>query len=101
VAPRTALVPPHGVYAVRVLVVDDGAPVWRNGVANWGIRPMWQTELPLLEVHLLDFEGELYGKDLRVQLVARLRAEERFDRAEALIEAIHADIRAAREALAS
>jgi len=99
VEPRTALVPPHGVYAVRALVVDDGAPTWHDGVANWGIRPMWQTRLPLLEVHLFDFAADIYGMDLRVQLVEHIRPEARFDGTDELVEAIHADIRAAREAL--
>jgi riboflavin kinase/FMN adenylyltransferase len=85
------------VYAARAYV--DGT--WRDGVANWGIRPMWKTRLPLLEVHLLDFDGDLYGQDLRVQLVAHLRPEARFEGTEALVEAIQADVQAAREALAA
>jgi len=97
VEPQTALVPPHGVYAVRART--NGT--WHDGVANWGIRPMWQTRLPLLEVHLLDFAGDLYGQDLRVQLVTHLRGEERFDGTEALVQAIQRDIAAAREALAT
>jgi len=94
---ETPLVPPFGVYAVRAKV--DGR--WVDGVANWGMRPMWALERPLLEVHLLDFAGDLYGRRLPVALVQRLRGEERFDSIEALRAAIDADIDAARVALAA
>jgi len=93
--PRTPLQPPHGVYAARAWV--DGA--WCDAVANWGRRPMWAIDRPLLEVHVLDRAVDLYGRTLRVQLVDRLRPEARFDGPEALIRAIHADILTARERL--
>ena len=97
--PRTALRPPHGVYAVRAAVAGPGEPAWMDGVANWGIRPMWETQRPLLEVHLLDRTLDLYDQDLRVQLVAHLRPEERFDGQDALVAAIRHDVEAAREVL--
>jgi riboflavin kinase / FMN adenylyltransferase len=93
--PLTSLRPPHGVYAIRALV--DGT--WQPGVANWGRRPMWATDTPLFEAHLLDFDGDLYDRDLRVQLIAHLRPEARFDGPEQLKAAIAADIAAARALL--
>lgn len=96
VRPHTSLTPPFGVYAVRVEL--DGTV--HDGVANWGIRPMWELAEPLLEVHLLDFEGDLYGRELGVDLVARLRGEARFDSIEALEAAIRADVAHARQVLA-
>jgi len=96
VRPQTPLAPPHGVYAVRAWVDE----AWRDGVANWGIRPMWELDHPLLEVHLLDHDADLYGRRLRVAMVAHLRPEARFDGLEALKQAIARDVADARAALA-
>jgi riboflavin kinase/FMN adenylyltransferase len=86
-----------GIYAVRVTVLERGAVVLlRDGVANFGIRPMFRTSKPLLEVHLFDFSGDLYGKELIVELVAWIRPEAKFDGLEALVEQIKADAAAAR-----
>jgi riboflavin kinase/FMN adenylyltransferase len=70
-------VPLRGVFAVRVRGVDD-APL--PGVANIGLRPTIDGGLktPLLEVHLLDFSGDLYGRHLKVEFLARIRDERRF-----------------------
>ncbi|NBC94885.1 MAG: bifunctional riboflavin kinase/FAD synthetase [Deinococcus-Thermus bacterium] len=94
--------PAYGVYAVRA-AVDEGrdAPVWRDGVANLGIRPMWQTDEPVLETFLFDFSGDLYGRHLRVQLVEFLRGERHFDGVEALVAQMRQDTEAARAALAA
>jgi riboflavin kinase/FMN adenylyltransferase len=91
--------PAYGIYAVRALVQTGGAD-WIDGVANLGIRPMWETAEPVLETHLFDFAGDLYGQVLRVQLIERLRGEAKFDSVEALIEQVDLDKQAAREALA-
>jgi riboflavin kinase/FMN adenylyltransferase len=90
-----------GVYAVRVGIFAEGklGPV-HNGVANFGIRPMYRISRPLLEVHVLDFDGDLYDKILRVQFVAYLRPESAFTGVEALVRQIGEDARAARELLA-
>ena len=70
-----------GVYAVRVLV--DG--VWKSGVANIGTRPT-VTDNPerFLEVYLFDFDEDIYGKTIEVELVSFLRPEQKFDSVEAL-----------------
>lgn len=74
--------PPDGVYAVRVSA--DGE-IWR-GVANVGYRPTVATAAPerKLEVHLFDFSGDLYGRDLDVDFVRFLRGEKKFDGLDAL-----------------
>lgn len=95
VAVETPLRPAHGVYAVRVQV--DG--VTRDGVANYGRRPTFGGGAPLLEVHLLDFEGDLYGRPLAVDLVERIRGERKFDGLDALVRQITADRDAARALL--
>lgn len=99
--------PPVGVYACRVRrLQDDPAP--RPAVANIGFRPTIESrgeagggaELPLVEVHLLDFEGDLYGERIEVEFVARLRGEERFSGVDELRNQIARDVAAARERLA-
>ena len=95
------LAPAFGVYAVRVTILENEKPVGRHdGVANFGIRPMYQIEVPLMEAHLFDFDGDLYGKHLSVELIAYIRPEAKFASLEALIAQIGADARKAREILA-
>ena len=95
------LAPAFGVYAVRVTIVENDKPVGRHdGVANFGIRPMYQTDVPLMEAHLFDFDGDLYGKHLSVELIAYIRPEAKFANLQALIDQIGADAQTAREILA-
>jgi riboflavin kinase/FMN adenylyltransferase len=90
--------PPDGVYAVEVLV--EGKP--HPGVANLGIRPtVDQTRTRLLEIHLFDFEGDLYGREVEVRLKHFLRPEQRFDSIDLLKIQISRDAEAAREFLAN
>lgn len=93
--------PAAGVYAVRAGVDKGGATVWHDGVANFGRRPTFDKKDMLLEVHLLDYAGDLYGKHLRVGLVEFLRPERKFDGLEALKAQIVADAEDARRILAS
>lgn len=93
--------PAFGIYAVRAAIDDGPAPAWRDGVANLGIRPMFALPAPLMEVHLLDWSGDLYGRHLRVQLVERLRGEAKFDSLPALVAQIEKDAAAAKMALSS
>lgn len=86
----------HGVYATRVLV--EGRT--HDGVASFGRRPMFDNGAPLLEVHLFDFSGDLYGRVIDVEFVAWLRGEETFDSLDALIAQMDADSRNARRVLA-
>jgi riboflavin kinase / FMN adenylyltransferase len=89
-----------GVYAVRVGILANCAVAsWHDGVANFGIRPMYRITRPLLEAYLLDFDGDLYGRTLRVEFVAYLRAEAAFPSLEALIAQINLDAHRARAVL--
>jgi riboflavin kinase/FMN adenylyltransferase len=91
------LQPAFGVYAVRATVFENDQPVARHdGVANLGIRPMFAIDTPLLETFLFDFDGDLYGKHLAVELISYLRPEAKFDGLEALKEQIARDCEAAR-----
>lgn len=88
--------PAYGVYAVRTRL-PDGRVI--QGVANLGVRPMFEIEEPLLEVWLLDFDESLYGQTLETELVAFLRSEMKFDGLDALKVQIEADAAAARAVL--
>ena len=94
------VIPRFGVYAVRVVMEDDGGRVC-DGVANLGMRPTFDKADPLLEVHLFDFQGDLYETHLRVEFVDFLRSERKFDGLEALKTQIAADCTAARDRLAA
>jgi riboflavin kinase / FMN adenylyltransferase len=79
-----------GVYAGRV----DGHPA----AISIGVRPTFGDELePLLEAYILDFDGDLYGQTVTVQLVERIRGEKRFESVDALLDQMHADIDKVRE----
>ena len=90
------LLPARGVYAGRVLLPGGE---WRAAVVNVGERPTFGGTGLVVEAHLIDFAGDLYDARLRLSFQARLRGEERFASAAALVERIHADVRAARELL--
>jgi riboflavin kinase/FMN adenylyltransferase len=86
--------PAHGVYAARV-----GEQL---AAVNVGVRPTFGDGLtPLVEAHLLDFSGDLYGKTLTIEFIDRLRSEVRFETAEQLIAQMRADVERTREVLAS
>jgi riboflavin kinase / FMN adenylyltransferase len=95
------LAPAFGVYAVRVNILEgDRAVARHDGVANFGIRPMYQVNVPLMETHLFDFDGDLYGKYLSVELIQYIRPEAKFPSLEALIAQIADDAAKARGILA-
>ena len=82
--------PLSGVYAVLVNI--DGAIY--QGAANVGLRPTVGDLLkPILEVHLLDFEADLYGRRIEVEFVTKIRDEEKFTSLDKLIESIQRDVK--------
>jgi len=89
--------PMDGIFAVRVHGVGEGI---REGVASLGTRPTVGGVRPLLETHVFDFSGDLYGREIEVEFVARLREERRFDDLGAMVEQMHRDAAAARAVLA-
>lgn len=88
--------PAYGVYATRTRLAD-GRVI--DGVANLGVRPMFELPEPLLEVWLFDFDGDLYGQTVETELIALLRGEMTFDSLDALKVRIDADAAAARAVL--
>jgi len=76
--------PAHGIYAVRAGVDKGTGTDWHDAVASFGTRPTLGNGPELLEVHLFDYAGDLYGKHLRVALVEYLRPQAVFDGLEKL-----------------
>ncbi len=99
-SPQEAL-PPHGVYAVLVdRRGEAGFEALAAGVANFGVRPTLGAG-PSFEAHLFDLDQDLYGQELRVHLVSRLREERKFASIEELVAQIGRDVAAARSATQS
>jgi len=88
--------PVWGISAVRVFGIGS-SPV--AGVASLGTRPTVDGTEPLLEVHVFDFAGDLYGRLIEVEFVAKLRDEAKFDSLDALVEQMQIDAAQARELL--
>jgi riboflavin kinase / FMN adenylyltransferase len=91
------VVPLWGILAVRV---SGAGLVDHPAVVSLGTRPTINGVDPLLEVHLFDYDGDLYGKYLSVDFVRWLRAERKFDSLDALVRQMHCDAEQARAALA-
>lgn len=89
------LLPAAGIYAVRAYLDDRSY----DAVANIGVCPTFGDQELTLEVHLLDFQGDIYGRRLAVEFVARLREERRFPDVAALVAQIEQDVAAARQIL--
>ena len=84
--------PISGVYIVKALLDKKVL----NGIANMGIRPTIGGELPVLEVHLLDFSQSIYGQTLTVEFLKKVRDEKKFENTTALKEQIFKDISTAK-----
>jgi len=87
-----------GIFAVRVTGPDWG-PL--DAVASLGTRPTFGGAKPLLEVHIFDFDSDIYGEYIHVDFVARLRNELKFDDVKQLVEQMHKDSADARAILAA
>ncbi|MDQ2641872.1 MAG: bifunctional riboflavin kinase/FAD synthetase [Pseudomonadota bacterium] len=90
--------PLDGIFAVRVRGIEPGRAL--GGVASLGTRPTVGGTVPLLEAHVFDYDGNLYGRELEVEFVARLRDELRFDTLDAMVAQMHRDAAEARTRLA-
>ena len=96
VTPDRAL-PAYGVYVTRAIV---GARTYASAT-NIGVKPTFVDERPSVETYLLDFEGDLYGRDVRVEVLQRLRGEIKFDSIDELTASIAADVRKTRDYFAA
>lgn len=86
----------HGVYAARAR--ENGA--WYGAAVHFGSRVQFGGGAPLLEVYLLDFSGDLYGADLRVEFADFVRGEEKFDSVEKLVAQMGRDVGVVRAIIA-
>ncbi len=91
VTPDRAL-PAFGVYVTRATV---GGRTYASAT-NIGINPTFDDERPSIETYILDFEGDLYNREMRVEVLHRLRGEIKFESVDALVAAIAADVQATR-----
>src|SRR3954452_779724 len=90
IPPEGYVVPGHGVYAARA----NGVPA----AVNVGVRPQFETGRgELIEAFLIDWDGDLYGQQLQIEFVKRLRGERRFPTVDALVEQMGRDVEQARE----
>jgi riboflavin kinase/FMN adenylyltransferase len=89
------LAPGFGVYAVRVLHAGRSY----GGAAHLGPNATFGVTVPSVEVHLLDFDGDLYGQDLSVDFIAQVRGTKKFDSVEALVKQIRVDVEKTRRLL--
>lgn len=92
---RHSIIPSNGVYAVRLFVRDK----YYNGIVNIGLRPTFDAKSMAIEVHIFDFDEDIYGEELTVYFANKIREEKKFQNAEALIRQINADITNAKEIL--
>ena len=76
---------PYGVYKVKTM--DKPA------ILNWGIKPTLMGKEPVLEVHIPDFDGDLYGQNLTIEFLSKLRDEKAFNSVEELKEQIKRDLK--------
>ena len=88
IIPGELIHPKKGVYAIRAKYIDK----WIDGIANFGERPTVDGKRLLLEVHLFEFDHDLYGKQLTVEFLTFIREEKKFDNFALLIEQIQKDI---------
>jgi riboflavin kinase/FMN adenylyltransferase len=95
VAERDKLIPPQGIYAVRG-VLRSGA---YTGALHLGPRPTFRGSPPTMELHLLDFDEDIYGEEVRVDFIEYLRPIEPFSTVQALVDQIRVDVETAREAV--
>lgn len=95
--PAGKILPANGIYACHASINGNR----HVAAVNVGVRPQFHSDArkPLVEAHVLDFDRELYGEDVRLDFIARLRNEARFASVDALVQQIREDVRQTRELL--
>jgi riboflavin kinase / FMN adenylyltransferase len=93
---RTECCPPDGVYATRVIVEDGSYP----SITNIGMRPTFGEPERTIEAHIFDFNRDIYGHEVKLEIAERIRPERKFESAQALTAQIAADLQRAKEILA-
>ena len=92
----TYVLPGHGVYATRVRIGDE----WQAAATNVGVRPQFSTGRgELIEAFMIDWAGDIYGQDVRIEFIARLRGERRFESVDDLVDQMGEDVEQSRTIL--
>ncbi len=94
---RTECWPPDGVYATR-MVLDEGT---YPSITNIGMRPTFAEPERTIEAHIFNFDSDIYGREVKLEIIARIRPERKFESAQALATQIAADLQRAKEILAA
>lgn len=89
------LIPANGVYAIRLRVISE-PKITFNAICNIGMRPTFSGKFKTIEIHILDFDKDLYGEHLEFEFIDRLRSEQKFEGKKELIEQIKTDEKNAR-----
>ncbi len=91
--PHTQAMTAPAVYATSARLLNgEGAGVWHMSVTSFCKNPTFDGSMLTLETHIMDFSGDIYGRDLEVRFLAKLRQDRRFDGLDALIKQLHADM---------
>jgi riboflavin kinase/FMN adenylyltransferase len=96
----TECLPPDGVYATRV-ILPDGAFAAFASITNIGMRPTFAEPARTIEAHIFDFDRDIYGARIQLEIVERIRGERKFDSGQALAAQIAEDLKRAKEILAA
>lgn len=96
IAPKHEIIPPDGVYAVRLSVREK----YYDGIANIGLRPTFNKQSHTIEVHVFDFNEDIYGEEISLFFFGKIRKEKKFKNADDLIRQIRFDIETAKKILA-
>ena len=94
---RTECLPPDGVYATRV-VMEEGS---YSSITNIGMRPTFGEPERTIEAHIFEFNRDIYGRDIKLEIAERIRPERKFESAQALAAQIASDLQRAKEILAA
>jgi riboflavin kinase/FMN adenylyltransferase len=97
IAPKHSIIPADGVYAVRLMVRERGY----DGIANIGLRPTFGKKTLAIEVHVFGFNEDIYGEDISLYFIKKIRDEKKFKDAAALVNRIRSDIDTAKEILSA
>lgn len=96
IAPKHAIIPADGVYAVRLFVREK----YYDGIANIGLCPTFNKKELTVEVHIFDFNEDIYGEEITLYFIRKIREEKKFNNATALIQQINTDIADAKSIIA-
>ncbi len=97
VAPRTECIPPDGVYATRIILADGAYP----SITNIGMRPTFAEPARTFEAHIFDFNRDIYGQEVKLEIIERIRPERKFASGQELAAQIATDLQRAKEILAT